>query len=123
MEKMKELYHKVATDPTLRNKYNTIIQDAEKTEADESEKKLLALAKEAGYDVTLSEMLDFFKDMSAPDAGELSESELDMVAGGKSSKDSPIWDGITDIGFGSGPFPSSIPLPSGHYAPCKPIVF
>jgi predicted ribosomally synthesized peptide with nif11-like leader len=122
MEKMKELYQKVAADPILRNKYKTILQETGKTEADENEKKLLAFAKEAGYDVTFSEMLDFFKDMSDPDAGELSESELDMVAGGKGNIDeSAWWDGITDIGFGPGPF-TSIPLPNGHEAPCRPIV-
>jgi predicted ribosomally synthesized peptide with nif11-like leader len=83
MEKMKELYQKVAADPELQKKYTAIIQDAEKAGAEDTGKKLLAFAKEAGYDIEISEMQQFFKDLADQKSDELSENELDMVAGGK----------------------------------------
>jgi predicted ribosomally synthesized peptide with nif11-like leader len=83
MEKMKELYQKVAADADLQSKFTTIIQDAEKAGAEETEKKLLAFAKEAGYDIGISEMQGFFRDLAQQENNELSETELDMVAGGK----------------------------------------
>jgi predicted ribosomally synthesized peptide with nif11-like leader len=84
MEKMKELYQKVAADANLQSKFSTIIQDAEKAGAEETGKKLLAFAKEAGYDIEISEMQEFFSDLAEQKNKELSETELDMVAGGKS---------------------------------------
>jgi len=44
----------------------------------------VAFAKELGYDVTKEEIDEFFKNLS--ERAELSEDELDMVAGGKSLK-------------------------------------
>jgi predicted ribosomally synthesized peptide with nif11-like leader len=81
------LYQKVTADPNLRSKFNTVIQDAEKVGTAETEKKLLDFAKDAGYDISLAEMQEFFNDMSEKSSGELSDSELDMVAGGKSGGD------------------------------------
>ena len=83
MEKMKELYQKVAADAELQSKFNTIIQDTEKVGAEETEKKLLAFAKEAGYDIEIPAMQEFFRNLAEQKNNELSESELDMVAGGK----------------------------------------
>lgn len=83
MEKMKELYQKVAKDPNLQAKFSDILDQAEQAGAAETEKKLLAFAKEQGFDVSIMEMHEFFKSMAESSSDELSETELDMVAGGK----------------------------------------
>ena len=85
MEKMKELYEKVAGDSDLREKFEKIMKDSEKAGTKETEEKLTAFAKEAGYGVTVEEMQAFFKDLAEKAEGEISEAELDMVAGGKST--------------------------------------
>lgn len=84
MCKMKELYEKVAKDATLQAKFNTIISDAKKVGEAATNGKMAEFAKEAGYDVTLDEMKDFFEKLAEKKEGELSDTELDMVAGGKS---------------------------------------
>lgn len=81
---MKELYEKVAKDSTLQSKLDAIISDAEKAGEAATGEKLLAFAKEAGFEVTLDEMKEFFKALAEKSKDELSELELDMVAGGKS---------------------------------------
>lgn len=80
---MKELYEKVAADSALQAKFNEIMSAAEKYGRKATENKLTAFAKEEGYDVTVEEMAAFFKQLSEEHKGQLSESELDMVAGGK----------------------------------------
>ena len=84
MEKMKELYEKVAGDSKLQAKFNAILSEAEKAGEAGTGEKLTAFAKEIGYDVTLEEMQAFFKELAEKGKGQLSEAELDMVAGGKS---------------------------------------
>lgn len=83
MSSMKELYEKVARDSGLREKFEKITAAAEKDGAEATETKLTAFAKEAGYDVTMEEMRDYFRELTAKAEGEISEAELDMVAGGK----------------------------------------
>ena len=83
MSKMKELYEKVAADSTLQAKFSEIMKDAEVDGEAETKEKLVAFAKENGYDVTLDEMQDFFKGLAESKEGELSDAELDLVAGGK----------------------------------------
>jgi predicted ribosomally synthesized peptide with nif11-like leader len=85
MGKMKELYEKVAADSSLQSKFAEIMKDAEKADKKETEKKLLAFAMEAGYVLTIEEVADFFQKLEGKEEGELSDSELDMVAGGKTS--------------------------------------
>ena len=85
MEKMKELYAKVAGDSALQAKFEKIMKDAEKAGDAKTSEKLTAFAKEAGYDVTLKEMQAFFNNLAEKAEGEVSEEELDMVAGGKST--------------------------------------
>ena len=82
MEKMKELFEKVSKDATLQEKYSVIMKDAEKA-GEDVKKKLAAFAKEEGYDITFEEMQAFFKELTNKNKGELSDAELDMVAGGK----------------------------------------
>lgn len=84
MEKMRELYEKVAGDKTLQAKFEEIMNNAEHADKEETELKLAAFAKEAGYDINLDEMSAFFKQLAEKNNGQLSDTELDMVAGGKS---------------------------------------
>ncbi len=83
MSNMKELYEKVAADSTLQAKFAAIMKDAEKA-GNATREKLTAFAKEAGYDVTIEEVQAFFKELTESKERELSDSELDHVAGGKS---------------------------------------
>ena len=83
MDKMKQLYEKVAGDSALQAKFNAILNDAEKAGEAATGEKLAAFAKEAGYDVSIDEMKAFFTNLAEKDKGQLSDVELDMVAGGK----------------------------------------
>lgn len=84
MDKMKELYEKVAKDSALQTKFSQIMNEAEKAGQKETEAKLAAFAKEADSDVSIGEMQEFFKKMSE-NKDALSDLELDMVAGGKAA--------------------------------------
>ncbi len=84
MTKMKEFYEKVANDKELQTKFFEIIRDAEMAVEQAIEEKLTGFAKEAGYDITLDEMKDFFRKMNESEESVLRDEELDMVAGGKS---------------------------------------
>ncbi len=82
MEKMKELYAKVAEDAALQAKFVKILEEG--AEAGEATKeKLLAFAKEASHEVTFQEAQEFFKALAKRTEGSVSEAELDLVAGGK----------------------------------------
>jgi predicted ribosomally synthesized peptide with nif11-like leader len=98
MDKMRELYEKVAKDSALQVKFNAIISDAQKAGEAATGEKLAAFAKEAGFDATFEEMKDFFKELSEKGKGELSDTELDMVAGGKDGGD--IANSVWSIGIG-----------------------
>lgn len=84
MSNMKDLYTKVAGDPVLQEQFNTILQAKEKAGQAATEERLLAFARDAGFEVSIAEMQDFFQSMAAQAEGELSDVELDQVAGGKS---------------------------------------
>jgi hypothetical protein len=81
---MQQLYNKVAWDSTLQERFNQIMESAEKDGAETTEQKLLQFAKAAGYEIELTEMQAFFEGMVTQASGELSTAELDQVAGGKS---------------------------------------
>jgi len=89
MSKMNELYAKVAADSVLQEKLGKIMGNADDEAA--LGEKLVAFAKEQGFDVTASDIEEFFKSLTKPANGELSEEELDSVAGGK------LGFGITDL--------------------------
>lgn len=84
MDKMKELYAKVAGDAALQAKFAEIMKDAEAA-GEATKEKLAAFAKEAGFEVSFDEAQEFFKTLSEKKEGALSDAELDMVAGGKCS--------------------------------------
>lgn len=84
MTRMKELYEKVANDSELQAKFFEIMKNADKAGEKETVEKLISFAEDAGYDVTLDEVKDFFSKLAEQAQGGLAETELDMVAGGKS---------------------------------------
>lgn len=86
---MKDLYEKVSKDAALQQKFSEILAEAEQAGKNATEEELLAFASEAGLTVSLEEMLEFFQGMQAKPEGELSDQELDMVAGGKSRGEVP----------------------------------
>lgn len=98
MSQMKELYEKVAKDGSLQAKFNAIINGAEQAGKEATNQALLAFAKEEGFDVSLEEMQEFFQSLSKPKEGELSELELDMVAGGKSTEEKVLSFATLNIG-------------------------
>ncbi len=53
MTQMQELYAKVASDATLQDKFNQIMKEAEEAGKAATEDKLLAFAKEAGFDISI----------------------------------------------------------------------
>ena len=84
MEKMKELFEKVAGDDVLKAKFNQIMEATREADKDSTLEKLVAFAKEQGYAVGAEEIANFFRELiEGPKQGQLSESELDSVAGGK----------------------------------------
>lgn len=82
MVKMKELYKKITGDSALQAKFGEILNDAEKAGRVATDIKLAAFAEEAGYDISAEEMREFFRDLAEKRNGELSDAELDSVAGG-----------------------------------------
>lgn len=85
MNRMKELYEKVSRYSPMQEKLARIIRDAERAGLEETKKKLAAFAQEHGYDVTIKEMQEYFREIAEERASELSDAELDIVAGGKRS--------------------------------------
>lgn len=85
MSQMKELYEKVSNDIDLQKKFGEILADGEKAGLEATEEKLIAFAQEVGFSVNLDEMRQFFKELESKNNGELSDMELDQVAGGKST--------------------------------------
>lgn len=83
MGKMNELYHKVAGDAGLQRKFFVLLDETEDMTAAGTAEKLTAFAKDAGFDVAIGEAAEFFKNLAEGNKDQLSELELDMVAGGK----------------------------------------
>lgn len=100
MERMKELYEKVAGDSMLQAKFTEVMKEAEEArammeakfatfakEAKEAKKamqaKLTAFAKEAGCELNLEEALEYYKILLVQREDALSEAGRDMAAGGK----------------------------------------
>ena len=80
MSKFEDFYSKLMTDTALRSKLAEIIGDRSITEVDdETLEKIGALAKEAGFDITLAEAKEY---LSANEIA-VSDEELDAVAGGE----------------------------------------
>lgn len=90
LDKMKVLYNKVAGDSALQEQFNQIVAEAESAGQAATEERLLTFAREAGHEVSLEEMKLFFEGMATQASGELSDAELDQVAGGKVQADKVV---------------------------------
>jgi len=89
MEKMKELYGNVAKDSTLRTKFEEIMKNAADAGPEKTGEELISFAKEAGYEVSIEEVREFFQSLIGHKDGALSDAELDAVAGGKNEPAPP----------------------------------
>lgn len=83
MGNMKEIFDAVSNDSNLQSKFKEVIRKSEGVGQEEAERNLRAFAKDAGFEVTTDDIVSFSKELTGTNA-ELSELELDMVAGGKS---------------------------------------
>lgn len=101
MDTMQKMYEKVANDGNLKTQFAEIMSGSEQAGREETLAKLVDFAKETGYDVTATEIESFFKEQSEKKDGELSDLELDMVAGGK-SKGTALFVSIISFGLGCG---------------------
>ncbi len=89
VENVKKFYEAVVQDKTiqqrfseLNQKYQGVAVDAAKADAI-MEQELLPVAKELGYEFTLAEVKTYGEEMQQTKTnGELSDSELEAVAGG-----------------------------------------
>ena len=80
MNKFAEFYEKVLADEAAKNKLIAILGDKPIDQAsDETLKKVGALAKEMGYDFAIEDAKGYLH----PAEGEVSDDDLDEVAGGK----------------------------------------
>lgn len=116
MSKMKELYDKVSKDAVLQEKFSRIVQDAESAGEEKTGEKLLDFACESGFSISLEEMQDFFWDLMEKKDGQLSDAELDLVAGGKSVIGG-VGIALTVISFGIGCAMVSA-IEAAHHADC-----
>ena len=83
MKTLNELYAEVTASDALKNEFLAL-----KTPED-----IVAFAKKNGCDATLDDIKAFFEEKKKA-AGELSEAELEQVAGGKSAS---MWEAINSI--------------------------
>jgi len=89
MKTLNELYAEVTASDTLKAEFLAL-----KTPED-----IVAFAKKNGCDVTLDDIKAFFEEKQKA-AGELSEAELEQVAGGKSATFSEASISIALVGIG-----------------------
>lgn len=83
---MKELYKKIMASEELQKKVMAILAEAEEKGEEATKEALVSFAKEQGCEVTFEEIKEFLE--SIQEDGELTDDELDMVAGGKGKVDS-----------------------------------
>ncbi len=82
MEEMRKLYEKVAKSSMLQKKLIWIANEAAVAGRKKTRERLIDFAKDAGFDITIEEMRHFFMDLSEKQEAELTDTELEIVAGG-----------------------------------------
>ncbi|MEL7655492.1 MAG: Nif11-like leader peptide family RiPP precursor [Bacillota bacterium] len=82
MSQMKQLYNKVAHDNVLQLKFVKIIENHDHMSNSAIGDRLVEFAKDAGFQVTKEEIKGFFTELTEQQ-NELSDADLEMVAGGK----------------------------------------
>ena len=93
MSKFKGFYDKINSDAEIGAEFKKVLEEQKITPGTPFEKfseenlnALIPLAKKAGFDFTLDEVKAFLK--SNAEGGELSDDELEAVAGGKGNSNS-----------------------------------
>lgn len=94
MTAMQQLYDKVTSDASLQAKLSAIFHDA----SEATKEKLIEFAKDSGFDISIEELEQFLIESSQPKVGELSDEDLDLVAGGKGSLELAISIGGVGVG-------------------------
>jgi hypothetical protein len=85
MKPIEELYEKVAKNPSLQAEFTSMVKQGETDGPEAKMDRMLSFAKGLGYPVNAEEVTDFFEQLANQTERELSDAELDMVAGGKSA--------------------------------------
>jgi predicted ribosomally synthesized peptide with nif11-like leader len=100
LENVKAFYEVVKKDQGLQGKIAQMAQ----TNPKEVEATVIKLAGEKGYQFTLDEVKTFAKNLAStmPTNGELSDSELEAVAGGKGGGAKFQWGVISIVSGGTG---------------------
>jgi predicted ribosomally synthesized peptide with nif11-like leader len=83
MNRMDDLYQKVAKDSKLQERLKEILNNGKGEDERNLQRNLENFAKELGYDINYEELREYFQNFSKEKAAELADIELDMVAGGK----------------------------------------
>ncbi|MDR2560748.1 MAG: Nif11-like leader peptide family RiPP precursor [Holophagales bacterium] len=78
MEKVKEFYKALSSDPAMRGRGKALLDKGKPADEAEATGAVIAFAKSEGYDFTAEELKAF----AAAGAKELSDEELENVAGG-----------------------------------------
>ncbi|MEL7658083.1 MAG: Nif11-like leader peptide family RiPP precursor [Bacillota bacterium] len=105
MNKFVEFYNYVAGDAEAKSKLEALMAKGANMDKDAYFDEMIAFAKDQGYDFTKEEVIKYFEDNFAE--GELSDDDLEAVAGGKSSFGADFWKGFkagfvsvaTSLGF------------------------
>jgi predicted ribosomally synthesized peptide with nif11-like leader len=84
IESAKSFVERLKTD----EEFAKIVAECKKMGEDATHQKLIDFAKNAGYDITLDEMREFFRNLKETKNGTLTDAELDIVAGGKNAHES-----------------------------------
>lgn len=86
MNSIQELYDKIAKDPALQAEFTNILEQGEEEVQEILMDRILSFGKALGYEGTAKEVKEFFAQLANTGEGELSDAQLDQVAGGKSAK-------------------------------------
>lgn len=103
LSEMKEFYVKVSGDSELKQEVQALLMQASEVGEEETNRRMIAFAQNAGYQISIEEMKSYFLALAAEKTGVLSDDELDQVAGGKSSREEQlILVSIGTVGIGCG---------------------
>jgi len=83
MGKFVDFYVKMMETPEAQKKFGEIMANGSNEKALD---ELIALAKEYGFDFTKEEVIEYYKANVGNDSAELTDADLEAVAGGKGFK-------------------------------------
>ena len=81
MSQVQEFFNKVESDSIVTEEYKTLLLSCKELSKDEAIQKVIGFAQEKGYTFSVEDIESFAK---AKESDELSEEDLDAVAGGLS---------------------------------------